>query len=259
MEAAIYDTNGAKVAGYAYDAWGNCKVTYNNSGYGSRNPIRYRGYYWDVDLNMYYLMTRYYDPATGRFINADTPEYLDPNTINGLNLYAYCGNNPVMCVDPSGEDAILLTIFDWTRGLPIFGHTVLLIEVDGNWYRTEFASGMPKYEGFFGFLIALFNMQPHIDTSENPIDKDSVLDKLNSYMMTEFKGDFRPSYEFAKAHNGTAYKGGYRLFTNNCAHYVVDALLESFDLDPNIRDYYEKNPFIPIVIHLITDFIINKQ
>ena len=38
-----------KVAEYVYDAWGNCKVTYNNSGYGSRNPFRYRGYYYDED------------------------------------------------------------------------------------------------------------------------------------------------------------------------------------------------------------------
>ena len=32
----------------------------------------------------------------------DGIEYLDPDTINGLNLYAYCGNNPVMNVDPNG-------------------------------------------------------------------------------------------------------------------------------------------------------------
>lgn len=53
---------------------------------------------------MYYLITRYYDPKIGRFINADTPDYLDPKTINGLNLYAYCNNNPVMNVDPSGHE-----------------------------------------------------------------------------------------------------------------------------------------------------------
>ena len=91
-----------KVAEYAYDAWGNCKTILNTSGYGSRNPFRYRGYYWDEDLKMYYLMTRYYNPATGRFINADTPDYLDPETLGGLNLYTYCNNNPVMRVDPTG-------------------------------------------------------------------------------------------------------------------------------------------------------------
>lgn len=92
-----------KVAEYAYDAWGNCKTILNTSGYGSRNPFRYRGYYWDEDLKMYYLMTRYYNPATGRFINADTPDYLDPETLGGLNLYAYCNNNPVMNTDSMGH------------------------------------------------------------------------------------------------------------------------------------------------------------
>ena len=67
------------------------------------NPIRYRDYYFDTDINMYYLLTRYYDPKIGRFINADTPKYLEPKTINGLNLYAYCGNNPIKNVDPTGN------------------------------------------------------------------------------------------------------------------------------------------------------------
>ena len=57
---------------------------------------------------MYYLKTRYYDPETGRFITIDDVSYLAPDTINGLNLYAYCGNNPVMNVDPEGTFVISL-------------------------------------------------------------------------------------------------------------------------------------------------------
>ena len=102
---AIYQGT-TKVAEYVYDAWGNCTITYDPDGYGASNPIRYRGYYWDSDIKMYYLMTRYYDPKIGRFINADTPNYLNPNTVNGLNLYAYCGNNPIMCIDPSGHEPL---------------------------------------------------------------------------------------------------------------------------------------------------------
>ena len=98
---AIYQSS-TKVAEYVYDAWGNCTITYDPDGYGASNPIRYRGYYWDSDLGMYYLMTRYYDPKIGRFINADSLEYLDPKSINGLNLYAYCRNNPIMHIDPMG-------------------------------------------------------------------------------------------------------------------------------------------------------------
>ena len=39
----------------------------------------------------------------GRFLNADTVDYLNPESINGINLYAYCENNPVMYADPSGH------------------------------------------------------------------------------------------------------------------------------------------------------------
>ncbi len=68
------------------------------------NPIRYRGYYYDVETGLYYLNTRYYDPETGRFLNADNPAYLDSPPLGvGHNLFAYCGNNPVSFVDHNGN------------------------------------------------------------------------------------------------------------------------------------------------------------
>ena len=69
---------------------------------GNLNPFRYRGYYYDTETDLYYLQTRYYDPEVGRFISRDAIEYADPEAIIGLNLYAYCANNPVMNVDPTG-------------------------------------------------------------------------------------------------------------------------------------------------------------
>ncbi len=77
---------------------------------GNINPIRYRGYYYDVESNLYYLNTRYYDPQIGRFINADEITILDEtqSQIHGLNLYMYCGNNPIMMADPSGRFFISL-------------------------------------------------------------------------------------------------------------------------------------------------------
>ena len=95
---------------YVYDAWGNHAVlddagndiTENAVHIGNLNPFRYRGYFYDVETELYYLQTRYYDPEVGRFITIDGIEYLDPESINGLNLYAYCGNNPVMFTDPNG-------------------------------------------------------------------------------------------------------------------------------------------------------------
>ena len=91
---------------YTYDAWGNHTVTdYTDFGLGDVNPIRYRSYYFDTETGLYYLQTRYYDPQIGRFINIDDISYLEPETINGLNLYAYCLNNPIAFVDPSGNSS----------------------------------------------------------------------------------------------------------------------------------------------------------
>ncbi len=106
---ALLDSRGAVVVKYVYDAWGTCEV-HNSDGsvladqthIGNLNPFRYRGYYYDVETGLYFLKTRYYDPEVGRFITIDDLQYLDPETINGLNLYAYCANNPVMAVDHEG-------------------------------------------------------------------------------------------------------------------------------------------------------------
>ena len=76
----------------------------------TKNPYRYRGYYLDKETNLYYLYSRYYDPEIGRFLSADRPDYLEPESINGLNLYAYCNNNPVMYCDPSGHSVTVAGI-----------------------------------------------------------------------------------------------------------------------------------------------------
>ena len=70
----IYNTAGTRVARYGYDAWGNVVSGSYSSGYAdvyNSNPFRYRGYYWDSETGFYYLESRYYDPKTGRFLNAD--------------------------------------------------------------------------------------------------------------------------------------------------------------------------------------------
>ena len=76
------------------------------------NPIRYRGYYYDTESGLYYLKSRYYDPVTCRFINADG--YI--STGQGLlstNMFAYCGNNPVNHTDSSGM--LWEEIGDWFK------------------------------------------------------------------------------------------------------------------------------------------------
>ncbi len=113
----IYNEDGAIISRYIYDAYGRCKVLNSSleedtdaSSIGNKNPFRYRGYYYDVILGLYFLQRRYYDPETGRFISPDSLSILDEtrHQINGLNLYMYCKDNPIMFVDPSGHSALAI-------------------------------------------------------------------------------------------------------------------------------------------------------
>ena len=109
---AIYNASGTKLISYTYDAWGNFTTSYHNGGASTtatNNPYTYRGYYYDSDLELYYLQSRYYDSNTCRFINADG--YVSTGQgILGYNMFAYCGNNPVMRVDPNGEGWISFVV-----------------------------------------------------------------------------------------------------------------------------------------------------
>ncbi len=100
----ILDGSGKVVVSYAYDTWGVCEMSGSlASTIGQINPIRYRGYYYDTESGLYYLMSRYYDAEVGRFINADDTDYLDVSgTVLGGNLFAYCENNAVNYFDPYG-------------------------------------------------------------------------------------------------------------------------------------------------------------
>ena len=128
---ALLDNTGTVVVKYKYDAWGNCKVL-NASGVeitdkthiGILNPFRYRSYYFDTEISLYFLKTRYYDPEIGRFMTIDDIGYLDPDSINGLNLYAYCLNNPLKYIDHFGC-SVTLTI------LAIIGISALIGAASG--------------------------------------------------------------------------------------------------------------------------------
>ena len=68
---AVYSSAGVKLVSYRYIAFGATYVQYHNGGASTaaaKNPFRYRGYYYDSDLQLYYLESRYYDPEVCRFI-----------------------------------------------------------------------------------------------------------------------------------------------------------------------------------------------
>lgn len=95
---------------YTYDEWGKILSITDQNGtdvstsgvhIANLNPIRYRGYYYDVETGFYYLQSRYYDPETCRFINADGLITSGQGVLD-YNMFAYCGNNPINRSDSSG-------------------------------------------------------------------------------------------------------------------------------------------------------------
>ncbi|MBR3810796.1 MAG: RHS repeat-associated core domain-containing protein [Agathobacter sp.] len=115
---AIVDKDANTVARYSYDAWGVCTIEEDSSecNIAEVNPYRYRGYYFDVEIEMYYLQSRYYNPIVGRFMNEDEAIFLilDTNLL-GLNIYSYCKNNPIINVDIWGFWAEKYSGFTWTK------------------------------------------------------------------------------------------------------------------------------------------------
>ena len=103
---AVTDKNGDAIGEYEYDEWGNILraigTSKSNQAVLNANPLRYRGYYYDTETGYYYLQSRYYDSSICRFINADDYNYIDKDTVNGSNLFVYCNNDAINCIDPTG-------------------------------------------------------------------------------------------------------------------------------------------------------------
>ena len=104
---AIVDKDAQTVARYSYDAWGVCTVTQDSVGIANINPFRYRSYYYDEEIEMYYLQSRFYDASVGRFLNIDDTNILitvfDDTIPSNYNLSAYCLNSPTNNADSNGK------------------------------------------------------------------------------------------------------------------------------------------------------------
>ena len=248
----IVNQDGTVVASYTYDAFEKILTVKDTAGndvpltldfhVANLNPFRYRGYIYDDETGLYYLKSRYYDPETGRFINADI--YCDTmSNILGTNMFTYCNNNPVNQVDPEGTDAYWLQFGNAVGG---FGHTSLLLEdsVNNWWYfywgekqvilrpcgRDDFS----MYE--LNSYLTGFDPRPHhnyyvyatnvIDDSNdigyvNNNDKYNV--KCHDKCITDWlylSGDFTKSFKYAK--NLLE-----RLYSHSNANQLIETIYEN--------------------------------
>ena len=89
----IVDEAGAVQNSYEYDAWGN--ITAQEEAVPNR--FKFTGQQLDPVTQQYYLRARFYNPVVARFTQEDNYRG------DGLNLYAYCANNPTFYCDPTGN------------------------------------------------------------------------------------------------------------------------------------------------------------
>ena len=158
---SVYSSSAVKLVSYYYDAWGNTTIFYSNNGSSTtavKNNLTYRGYYYDSDISMYYLQSRYYDSNTGRFINADS---ILVDSLLGYNQFAYCENNPVNKVDPTGYFANYVDFddnYDFLDDPDLYGgsggaygsylihqHTAYTDSIIGGYYHSGMSSTYGNY------------------------------------------------------------------------------------------------------------------
>ncbi|MDY5982871.1 MAG: RHS repeat-associated core domain-containing protein, partial [Anaeroplasma sp.] len=167
----IIDNNGTIVSKFDYDAFGNI---INQTGSVISN-FRYKGYYYDTDIELYYLKSRFYNPVLLRFITPDSIEYLDSSSVIGLNLYAYCGNDPVNKYDPTGHFPLL-----------ILAAVLLFTPVGGT--ALQVATSVLSYAGMA--VASIFDEDIRNDMNAigwNPFNTDESA-TLNSSKVSFYKG-----------------------------------------------------------------------
>ena len=146
---ALLNSSGTVVETYEYDAFGNTTIKnassqiIDESAYD--NPYMYTGRRYDPETGLYYYRARIYSPAIGRFLQPDPIGYAD-----GMNIYAYCGNNPVNWIDPTGTDRYI--VFDSN-----YAHWSVAVDLwaqgsDGVWRKT----GKKKYLSIYGRPLAFW-------------------------------------------------------------------------------------------------------
>ena len=170
------DKQGTIVASYAYDAFGN---TIQKGGVKAGElKMRFSTKYSDDESALYYFGRRFYSPRIARWLSCDPIE-----EDGGLNLYAFCGNNPIVLSDKLGEDIYLFTGNDsgswlndqlhqsvgvdlWSKKGKKIGRTSFTFAYNGNW---KWFNPSTTWLGFPGFALPGYFMEGKIEERRPPV------------------------------------------------------------------------------------------
>ena len=157
----ITDKNANTVARYTYNAWGQIVSTQDADGnaiidpshIANINPYRYRGYYFDTEIQMYYLQSRYYNPEIGRFLNSDDATFAGIHTTTlSCNLIAYCNNSPVINTDLTGCDTTVVEQF--SQWAPLLGSVVPALAA----YKAAIIAAVKSVLGFLWNIFVVVGL-----------------------------------------------------------------------------------------------------
>jgi RHS repeat-associated protein len=184
---ALSDAAGDTVQTYEYSVYGEVAVEDANH----TNPYMFAGVRFDRETGLYYNRARYYHPFVGRFLQTDP-------IADGMNVYAYCGNNSLNRVDPSG---LYWTFLDsWYVDKYFSGHSGLVFawvdDMDGN--PTEPDPNNVDIIKDFGGLDAWYDWAPGYFSSDEGHAEDWDMTKQIGWELsgTQFEPATRHSREW---------------------------------------------------------------
>ena len=261
----LCDADGNAFAAYRYDAWGlpqgsgsyatgiwtqsTALVTSTLAGQiATRQILRYAGYAYDSESNLYYCSARYYDPATRQWTTGD------PGKADGEeSAYQYCGGEPIASVDASGLATRSLTWPTYSDNRLSSNYLKYVLKTDAGWikkYRAEHGyvpawskgNELSKAEGDWDFKLLNTNTKVYFYT---PIKKKTYGTDI-TYSDYRYQWHGRLIRHWTSEHRECGYGNRWITdedFGNIHFGYIVAALGKGFWLARQISwsDAYQNN------------------
>lgn len=231
----LHNGPGQVTARYNYDAWGKLiSITDANGNaladgsFAHLISARYRGYYYDSETGLYYLQSRYYDPETGRFINADDAMVIKSSSTKdslSKNLYSYCKNSVVCLKDDNGKRAtssIMSKAIQLVVAMCVFEDYYDRIDIQLDSERVPDGSRAKKVKNTKGYIVVIFDdglgkfIYENFNTAK---EQKEACDMLALIAREKFKLEFAADYNNKKKNK--KYKSGHQkerefLFSEKC-------------------------------------------